>query len=273
MLYAPALTESIDHLIEANTALRKRRALAPLERQLAAAMRLAFLRQGRAFVKRLELVRGQFAEAASEGSWGPLFDEAALETLDAFANPLTNMAEAALAAGLRAAFADLAAETSFDLSHPRAVTYLQRRGGDRITQITETTRARTRAILVQAADEGWGYTRTAKALKALFSGFAGPPLAVQPKHLRSRAEAIAVYELGDAYEAANRMVAEDLQDAGLDMQKRWLTVGDSRVRPEHAENQGAEWIPLDDAFPSGHDRPPTDPGCRCTLQMRRKPDA
>jgi hypothetical protein len=154
-----------------------------------------------------------------------------------------------------------------------AVDDLARRGAERVTGIAETTRKRLRTLLTRAADEGWSYQRTAKEITALYRGFAGPPLAVRPRHLRSRAEAIAVFELGDAYEHGNLLVAQDLQDAGLEMEKSWLTVGDDRVRTDHRANQGEGWIPLDQAFGSGDDRPPADPGCRCTLLMRRKPDA
>jgi hypothetical protein len=172
-----------------------------------------------------------------------------------------------------AAVADLSIEGSFGLEHPAAVDYLARRGAERVTGIAETTRKRLRTLLTQAAEEGWSYQRTAKEITALYRGFAGPPLAVRPSHLRSRAEAIAVFELGDAYTAGEMVVARDLQDAGLAMEKVWGTSQDERVRADHRANEDAGWIPLDSAFPSGHERPPSDPGCRCYLMTRRKPDA
>jgi hypothetical protein len=273
-----ALIEAIEVLEAANAALRKRRVLAKPERQIAAAMHKAFRAQERAFLARLALIRGRFApapirEAILELPWEPLFDEAAQATVQAFAAPLDAAAAQALSSGMLAAVADLSIEASFTLEHPAAVDYLARRGAERVTGIAETTRKRLRTLLTRAADEGWSYQRTAKEITALYRGFAGPPLAVRPRHLRSRAEAIAVFELGDAYEHGNLLVAQDLQDAGLEMEKSWLTVGDDRVRTDHRANQGEGWIPLDQAFGSGDDRPPADPGCRCTLLMRRKPDA
>lgn len=259
------LESAIARLVETNAALRKRRALAKPERDLQAAMAKAFLRQGRAFLSRLALYKGRFPPAVREVAemvpWEPLFDEAALETLDAFAKPLGSFAEAALQSGMVAAVAELNLDTAFDLKHPAAVDYLKRRGAEQVAGIAETTRKRLRTILTQAADEGWSYDKTARAIRARYADFSV-----------TRARNIAVFELGDAYEHGNMLVAQDLQDAGLTMQKSWLTVGDHKVRPDHRANQEEGWIALDDAFQDGSDRPPTDPGCRCTLLMRRKPN-
>jgi hypothetical protein len=260
------LAEAIDALVEANAALRKRRALAKPERTLAAAMHTAFRAQERAFLARLALIRGRFSpaplrEAILDLPWEPLFDEAAQATVQAFAAPLDAAAAQALSSGMLAAVADLSIEGSFGLEHPAAVDYLARRGAERVGQITNTTRTRLRSLLGQAADEGWSYDRTAREIRKQYAGFSA-----------TRARNIAVYELGDAYEHGNVLVARDLQDGGLAMEKSWLTVGDDRVRPDHRANQGQGWIPLDDTFGSGDDRPPADPGCRCTLLMRRRPD-
>lgn len=272
------LLATIDRLVEANAALRKRRALDRLERRLTEALRRAFLAQGRAFLSRLERLRdrfppeGRLQEALEEADWGPLFDQAALETLRLFQEPLDESTRQALEAGALALIAELGSTLDFSLEHPRAVEYLQQRGAERVTQINETTRRYLRTILTQAAAEGWSYDRVARAIRERYAEFAGPPLRVRPRHIRSRAHAVAVFELGDAYEHGNMLVARELQAAGLVMEKAWLTVGDDRVRPEHRANQEQGWIPLDQTFSSGHQRPPTDPGCRCTLLMRRRPE-
>jgi hypothetical protein len=275
-----AVSAAIVRIEEANAKVRKRRALAPLERSVEAAMRRAFRAQGRAFLARLALLKPLFPpggngsgaieagyrshavrEVASPVPWEPAFDEAALATIQAFSQPLDEVTAQALASGTKAALADLAVGGSFSLEHPAAVDYLRRRGAERVGQITDTTRTRLRTLLTQAADEGWSYDRTAREIRKRYAGFSA-----------TRARNIAVFELGDAYEHGNVLVARDLQDGGLAMEKSWLTVGDDRVRPDHRANQGQGWIPLDDAFGSGDDRPPADPGCRCTLLMRRRPD-
>lgn len=274
-----SLAEAIDRLIEANAPLRKQTALAKPERKLRAAMARAFRAEERAFLAKLEKRRAVFPsesirEVAERIDWEDLYDDAATETQLRFAEPLDEFTAKLLQAGMTAAATDLDLETTFDLAHPEAVSYLEQKGAERVTKIRDTTRDRLRTLLARAADEGWSYTRTAREISALYRSMAGPQRGVaQVSHLRSRAEAIAVFELGDAYEHGNMLVAKDLQSSGLEMQKKWLTVGDDRVRPEHSANQAQGWIPLDDAFQDGNDRPPSDPGCRCTLQMRRKPDA
>jgi hypothetical protein len=276
------LVEAIDRLLESNAALRKRRALAPVERRVTAAMSKAFRAQGRAFLTRLALVRGNFPrggngstaqeavyrspgngsapredcyrspvrEVAAPVPWEPAFDEAALATLQAFADPLDAAAAEALAAGGQAGIADLALDTAFDLEHPAAVDYLRRRGAERVTAISDTTRTRLRTLLTQAASDGWGYDRTGREIRRLYRDFSV-----------TRARNIAVFELGSAYEAGNMLVARDLQDGGVPMEKSWLTVGDHKVRPDHRANQAQGWIPLDSSFQDGSDRPPADPGC------------
>ena len=262
----PTLADAIDHLIEANVALRKRRALAKPERQLTVAMAKAFTAEGRAFLARLARLEPLFAPAVREAlevaDWEPLFDEAALASLQAFTEPLDEFTARALDAGRLAMIAELGIESSFTLEHPAAVAYLEQHGVERMRRIWQTTRETLKRMLSQAADEGWSYDRTAKAIRERYKHFS-----------RQRAKNIAVFELGDAYEHGNLLVAKDLQDGGLEMQKSWLTVGDHRVRPDHRGNQAEGWIPLDTSFADGSDRPPTDPGCRCTLLMRRKPDA
>lgn len=274
-----SLAEAIDRLIEANAPLRKQTALAKPERKLTAAMARAFRAEERAFLARLKQRQAAFPseslrEVAERIDWEDLYDDAATETQLKFAEPLDEFTAKLLQAGMTAAATELDLETTFDLAHPEAVAYLEQKGADRVTKIRNTTRDRLRTLLTWAADEGWSYARTAREISLLYRSMAGPQRGVaQVSHLRSRAEAIAVFELGDAYEHGNMLVAKDLQASGLEMQKKWLSVGDDRVRPEHRANQEQGWIPLDDAFQDGNGRPPSDPGCRCTLLMRRKPDS
>ena len=273
-----SLVEAIDRLIEANNALRKRRALAKPERRLALAMARAFRAEERAFLSRLKEYSGRFPseslrEIAEPIDWEGPFDKAALATLNAFARPLDEFTARALAAGMISGVADLAVETSFTLEHLAAVEYLKTHGSNAVPDLRETTRRRLRPLLVQAAEEGWSYNRTAKEITSLYKSMAGPPRLTYSPRIRSRAHEIAVYVLGDAYEHGNMLVAKDLQASGLEMVKKWQSVGDSRVRPAHRANQAQGWISLDASFQDGSDRPPSDSGCRCTTLLRRKPDA
>lgn len=85
-----------------------------------------------------------------------------------------------------------------------------------------------------------------------------------------RARAIAVTETTKAYEYGNLQPILQLQDAWIQMEKRWLTVGDDRVRPSHQECQDEWWKPIDYIYPSVWvDLPPWWVNCRCTMQYKR----
>jgi uncharacterized protein with gpF-like domain len=260
-----ALADAIDRLIEVNTALRQSRALSKPEQRLERAMRRAFLAQRRLFLTRFARLERSFPpelREAAESDWLPLFDQAALETVQVFQKPLSEFTARALESAMIGAIADLGIDDAFDLTHPLAVDFMAKHGADRVTAINSTTRDYLRTILTQAAEEGWSYDKTARAIRTRYADFSV-----------KRARNIAVYELGDAYVEGTMVVARDLQGAGLEMQKKWISASDSKVRTDHRANDAEGWIPLDDVFQSGHDRPPTDSGCRCSLGTRRKPDA
>ena len=273
----PALLDVIDHFLESTTHDRRTRALAPTIAKGERRLQRAFRAQSAAFLRRFAKLRPQFTttsarlreDALREDDWWRLFEAAAAETLGLFETPLTMMAEAALTAGAREAIADLSVEMSFDLAFPEAVAYVEEHGAAMVAKINETTRTGLRGILTQAVDEGWSYDKTAKAIKERYREMAvGRP----QKHIRSRAHMIAVTEMGNGYEHGNLLVGQRLQAAGLDMQHKWLDVGDARVSAECLRNARAGWIPLDEAFPSGHMRPLAHPACRCASQTRMKPE-
>jgi len=51
---------------------------------------------------------------------------------------------------------------------------------------------------------------------------------------------------------------------GADL-KKWITVGDDYVCSICRQNESQNWIPIGQAFSSGHLMPPAHPGCRCDL--------
>jgi len=267
-----ALLEAIDRYLEAvrpvQAVARKERALGPLIRQYQPDIAAAFQAQGAAFLKRFATLRSQFNEAISPADWGPLFTQTEMDTLAVLLKPITELQSAALNAGVRYAIADLELGGSFKLPQPRAVAFLRQQGADRVTMINQTTRDRMRSLITQAVDEGWSYTKTAKAIKDRFDGFAGK---MPQQHIRDRAELVAVTEAGDAYEEGAMQVGHELVLAGLVMEKSWLTVGDDRVDGARcAANHAQGWILLDQAFQSGHQRPLAHPACRCTILVQRR---
>ncbi len=81
-------------------------------------------------------------------------------------------------------------------------------------------------------------------------------------------------KIQSAWEKKALNQAQDLQSAGLPMEKKWSSVGDKSVGNKPAacdiclSNDKIGWIPIDDIFPSGHMHPLAHDGCRCNLQTR-----
>lgn len=258
---------------EAVSVREKWRQLEPVVRKGEKGVSKAFQAQGRQFVRAFGELRPRFAESGRlreawlpEDAWLALWDAVTRATLSLMLAPITEMAETSLTLGAGSLLGQIGIDAAFDLANPRAVAYLAEHGAALVTAINETTREQMRTLLVQAVEDGWSYTRTARAITDQFEGFAG----LKPQaHIRNRAELVAVTEAGNAYERGSRIVVDDLQDAGIRMEKKWLTVGDARVSDGCADNEAEGWIPLDQAFGTGHQEPLRFPGCRCTCQYRR----
>lgn len=143
---------------------------------------------------------------------------------------------------------------SFELSNPLAIAFLENYGANLITEVSNTTRERVRRITTLGLEEGLAWTEITQQIKQAFTSFS-----------RQRAKLIAVTEIGNAYQEGNMELA---QSSGFETEKRWVTVGDSRVTELCKQNEQQGWIPLDQAFASGHMRPLRFPGCRCVASYR-----
>lgn len=272
MATALELIVALDRFIEATKPIVKKRLLAPIERKLETAMKYAFALQGRAFLKHFARLEKLFPtetimEALALEDWEPLFNQADVETIEAFVKPIDSAVEAALLAGGKQTMADFMLTGSFDLANPRAVAYLKDYGAKLVKGINETTRTYIKTIVTEGVEQGWSYNKTAKAISDRYEEFR---IGMPQKHIQSRAHLVAVQESAQAYESGNMIVAQDLKDAGLDIEKSWLTVGDDRVSEECRANQAQEWIPLDQAFSSGVANAPGHVACRCTTLYQRK---
>lgn len=163
-----------------------------------------------------------------------------------------------LLAGAKATMKSLGVITgpSFNLENPRAVDYMQNYGAKLVKGIDATTRDQLSTILTDGIENGKSYSKVAGEIKTAFDGFG-----------TARATTIAITEAATAYVQGNLMSAAMLQDAGLNMEKAWLALGDPCDECEDNADEG--YIDIDDNFSSGDDGPPAHPNCRCDLAIRR----
>ncbi len=264
------LHEAVTHYLREAGRAQRSRDVAPVLKKLETKMRSAFRAQGKDFRKRFKALKDSWpvlSEASEPGGpdWEPLFDVSAQGTIQLFRVPIDEAVEAALVAGGAQALGSLKAGISFDLANPRAIRYLQDHGAEMVTKINETTRSRIQTIITRAAKEGWSYDKTARAISNRYAEFA----VGQPQlHIESRAHLVAVTETGNAYCEGNLEAGRQMADAGLEMEKYWITAGDDRVDDTCAANEAQGWIPIDETFDSGNDRPLAHPACRCDLEIR-----
>lgn len=156
---------------------------------------------------------------------------------------------------------------SFALNQDALARTVRELSARMITNISETTRNIIVDILTQGAESRWSYAQTAKAIADKFREFTAR---AGQRHIRNRAELVAITEIGNAYMQGKLEVGRGLVSSGLAMEKAWLTVGDERVSDGCRANESIGWIDFGQSFPSGHEAPLRFPGCRCALQMRRK---
>jgi hypothetical protein len=244
------------------------RAIARIERDGEQRVGHAFLVQGALAVRYLVPDRRLVQEAALRKDQIAGIARIERQTRGLLNSALLRIIRRALRASMNAAAVEMGLEPSFALRSQSATDYLRTQSAQLVAGINGTTRAGLQKILAQSAEAGWAPTRTAQAIRDMYDGFATP----QPQqHIRSRAHLIAVTETGNAYEEGNLAVGRRLADLGLAMEKSWLDLEDEREEQLCWANGREGWIPIEQKFSSGHDRPLAHPACRCALQIRRRP--
>lgn len=277
----PALTTSL--LTEALTRFdwqRRKEQVAPtIERRLALQMADGWKQQRRLFLDHFESLKPIFPriqESALREVSGldilPLWDLVTNETRPEMVTAIQEAVEAGLLAGGTSVMELLGGADfgiSFKLEFPEAVAYLDNYGAARITGIDATTRKEIQGIVSQAASEGWSWQRTADIIGNQFESFYLPARG-GPSWFETRAQLVAVTEVGQAYEEGSWQSAKRLQAAGLAMEKAWSGPNDDQTSAACLGNIRAGWIGMDEAFPSGDMTPLNHPGCRHTAIYRRK---
>ena len=278
--------QALSELEEATRMAKGRKRMEPAMRRLELAARKFFRTQGSLFMRKFRTqLRSKFEEgfeghtkflntslqeALSPLEWLIIWYEVTQATDKSLSDAADEAIKAALLAGAIQSIAEAGIKLSFSLANPRAVAYMQNYGAQLVKNIDEETRSQIQTILNDAIGNGWSYDKAAQAITDKFEQFAvGSPL----EHIDSRAHLVAVTEMGNAYCEGNLEVAQELAGAGIEMEKFWSTVGDDKVsQTVCAPNEAQGWIPLDQAFQSGHERPLGHPGCRCDLRTRRRGD-
>jgi len=260
-----ALDTAVNRLIERLTRAKIDKLTQPLRLKIHVSIASLFKQQGRALLRKMGPIRTKLSETLAD-DFDDIFDDATAVTSAKMQATIDMGVDGAILVGGRSLIRDFNADLVFSLDNPRAIAYTKDHAADAIKGIDTLTKATIRSLVITAASNGTSYSTLARQILARFDQFA---VGVPQKHIRSRAELIAITEIGNAYQVGNFSAAHQIQDGGLSLQKYWANKGDSRVSAGCIENTQAGWIDLDNAFPSGHDHPLRFPGCRCAAQYRR----
>jgi hypothetical protein len=255
-----------DRLLETITRKKIDQFILPIETSLQSKIAKLFSKQGSAVVKALTPIKKYLTESATS-DFNELFDTATLDTSADMQEAIATAVSKAVVIGGKSLLSDFRSSIVFSLTNPRAVTYTKDHAAEAITGIDDHSKADIRTLVLLAVEHGTSYATLAKQIKDRYQQFA---IGVPQQHIRSRAELIAVTEVGNAYQAGNYVAAATLEDSGITLEKFWYNRGDNKVSAGCKENTAAGWIDLASAFPSGHMTPLRFPGCRCAAQYRRK---
>ena len=195
--------------------------------------------------------------------WATIWQQVVKITVDEATDSLQELGEAIFQEGATSLLDFLGdpVPISFEVVNRAAIAF--RRADKAIKGINETTQAMIDTLLDEVIEQGTSYNKFAKTLEERFTEFS-----------KKRAKRIAVFEIRDRHAGGQTQAAKQLQKEGLIVEKRWVSRGDSKVRPEHEEYDKLGYIPEDQEFKTDSGeavpRPPTDPGCRCVIVRRLK---
>lgn len=250
-------------VIEAERRDRKARDLASPERRIQASARRFFLAQRLETMRRLDAELPQFFREGPFDIWASIWNAIKAATGADLAETIEREATLSARRGWDSAAVDFGMTLDWDVLDPEAVRYLRNRGATAVSGIDATTERELRRILSNGLANGDSYATTAAAISDRFAAYADGVAGGRP-----RAETIAIYETGQAYEHGRTMMADRLERDGLDVEKRWMLAGDGEECPICIPNGEADWIPNAEIFPSGDAAPLAHVNCRCDLEVR-----
>ena len=243
------------------------RQLRYFERRMAQDVGEIFIEQGEIFLDKLEEYRHYFEEEIDHDI-NYAFNIVKYLTFNRFRDVVMRYHIIGSKIAEESVSSSIGIDTSFAKYDVGAYAELERTAAERVSGIDEVTRASIKEIILTGYEERKPYSKIAKEIKDEFAEFAAPsPL----KHIRNRAELVAVTELRDAHEKSQQKMIQTFADDGFEMEKSWLLTKDERLCDICRSNGEARWIPAAFAFPSGHLRAPAHPGCRCRTVYRVKP--
>ncbi|OGO03989.1 MAG: hypothetical protein A2Y91_03420 [Chloroflexi bacterium RBG_13_54_8] len=272
--------------VEEANRIKKINALLPIQYEIMKGIKRVFSHQESIFLKQFEKYQTEFSEALNQDDLDKIMAKVAKETQEEMGEIIMTAGGKAMELAANARLAEMGIGKppvktaiglatpgefegigiAFDLSNPKAVEWLANNAALRVTQIDDTTRETIGRIVKQGVDEGWSYNKTAKEISSRFEEFrVGKP----QEHIASRAHLVAVTESANSYEVGNKMVIDQMTEAGLKMVKKWQTVNDNKVSDECQRNQDDDWIAVDQEHTSGDMHPPRFPGCRCDELYQR----
>jgi hypothetical protein len=249
-------------MVKSNKARIKVTEKAALARKHQPAFSRFFRKQGLMVLDRLETIQHQFTHKVAPlpsglyDSWNQMWGAISLDTFAELQVIITEAESDGMLKGAAFGVKQFGTITptskTFSLENPRAVAWFKRYGGtvDKIKGIQDTTSAAIKDIIARGLDEGQSYNQIAKGIRSEFDGMT-----------RDRAQVIATYETGNAYEAGNMAFSQSLVDDGVTMEKAWNCEAESCDICKANEAEG--WIPIDQLHRSGDQQPEAHPRCIC----------
>jgi hypothetical protein len=235
--------------------LERKKATDRMQKKMAALFRA----QGVEVLKGFERFRRHFIEAGLESAIDAMLDDALSVNMPEMTKAFTAVATQGYEWGYADLANNLGLQDAFSLAHPDAVAWAEKRAAVRVSGVNDTTKKHIRNLITHGLEEGESYSSVARSIKNQFEQFAvGSPL----EHIQSRAELVAVTEMGEAYEGGAATLSDELESYGIKQEKSRVGPNDDRTSDACRADLAAGWIPKEQPFPSGIMFGLEHPGCR-----------